>query len=85
MTEWLVQPEWDEGDNWDPAVGTGEVVEAETREEARTFYLEHGDGRNTRPHWISVRPVDECGPTAVEAGRKITTQQKPVPRDGEGA
>jgi hypothetical protein len=81
MPEWLVQPEWDEGDGDTVAVGTGEVIEADTADAARDFYLTAGDGKSSRPTWVSCRPVEECRSSAVEAGRR-TAQANHGPGSG---
>lgn len=38
MTRWVVQPHFDEGDDWPESTGTPDVIEADTPEAARAEF-----------------------------------------------
>lgn len=41
QSKWVVQPWFDEGDDWPESQGTPHVIEAATREEAKAAFPAH--------------------------------------------
>jgi hypothetical protein len=73
---WLVVPSWDEGDDYEPAVGTAELVIAATEGEAREATAKDG-----YPTWIEVHELPSVEDIVeVERPRMLPSTE----RDREG-
>jgi|GEM_PF-4685611 len=57
---WLVQPVFDEGDDYGDEWGVGELLYAATKEDAGDLYREFGEGKDLRGvGWLDARLVED--------------------------